>query len=223
MYSFSDLDLVSDINRTRLLKWEKDFVDAGKHEFSPEEIATITNKTNEAFVLIKDTFPELHESIVQTIGCIAFYKSENPNYVSGSISSRIGLIWLDPSSPIESVPFYAEYIVHEYIHNMLFAAELVHGTYSNYNLIPKSKVKSSIRRKLRPFEKSFHAAYVSTGLVLFHARAGYLNRAIQLSETLKSSVDALVEMDNRVGVLDTSGRAMLQAMDDITVMMHLQK
>ena len=213
--SFEHPELVDGMNRSKLVVFSNNFVRDGKHFFDELEQLDITDKTQQAMALIKKTSPELYASLVQLVSCFAFYKTENPKYLGGSTSSALGVIWLDPSAGEEwTVPFYAEMIVHEFIHTHLFYAELVHGTYSGSIPLSEAKVVSTIRGQSRDYDKSLHAAYVAAGLATFHARAGYLERAEQLTKTLRSSVDELEAVNTETGVLDESGTAMMEFLVD---------
>ncbi|XP_052283986.1 uncharacterized protein LOC127880692 [Dreissena polymorpha] len=201
----------------------KEYIEAGHHLFSSEEQAPIIEKLEAAMTLINRTIPQLYRAIHQTIACIAFYKAEYPGFAGGTVSSALGIIWQDPRAYREhSVPYYAEAIVHEYLHMSLFLADLVHGTYKDRKLLAQTKVYSPIRRKLRDFDKTFHASYVSTGVTVFHARGGNWDKAKHLAESLRTSVDGLVEINNAVGVLNESGEAMLRAMDDFLSVIRLK-
>ena len=213
--SFDHPALVDGMNRSKLVIFSEDFIKDKKHLFSVDEQNEITSKTLEAMALIHATSPELYMSLKQLVSCLAFYKSENRNYLGGSTSSALGIIWLDPSAGEEwTVPFFAEMIVHEFIHTHLFYAELVHGTYTDNTLLSKAKVMSAIRGQLRDYDKSLHAAYVVAGLAAFHSKAGYLKRAEQLANTLRFCVDDLKNVNLKTGVLDESGTAMLNFLVD---------
>ena len=222
--SFDHPALVDGMNRSKLVIFSEEFIKEKKHLFDVDEQNEITSKTLEAMALINATSPELYMSLKQLISCFAFYKSENPNYQGGSTSSALGIIWLDPSTGEEwTVPFFAEMIVHEFIHTHLFYAELVHGTYSDNNLLSKAKVTSAIRGQLRDYDKSLHAAYIAAGLATFHSKVGYLERAEQLTSTLRSSVDDLKNVNLKTGVLDESGTAMLNFLVDYMDLTRMQR
>ncbi|XP_053382819.1 uncharacterized protein LOC128549660 [Mercenaria mercenaria] len=222
IYSFdNNVDLIDGMNRSGLLENSKDFIDAGHHLFNQDEQKEITKKVDEAMKLIQETNPELYITINQLVACFAIYKSENRAHIGGTVSSALGIIWLDPSALSNwSIPFYAEQIVHEFIHTSLFYAELVHGTFTDHRDLSKAKVVSSIRRQLRDYDKSFYAAYVSAGLVAFHSKAGYFNRAEALATPLISSVE-LVKVNKQTGILTDSGEAMLQTLVDFLTVTRL--
>ncbi|KAK3102281.1 hypothetical protein FSP39_010185 [Pinctada imbricata] len=174
IYSFDDEELVRGMHRTGLETFDKDFVKNGSHLFTKDEREEITRVTDAALDLINSTLPEVYKAINRLVGCIAFYKSQSRVHMGGTVSSAIGLIWLDPSTQKPwSIAFYAEQIVHEFIHTSLFYADLVHGMFRDPSRLSEAKVMSAIRRQMRDYDTSLHAAYVSAGLVTFHARAGY--------------------------------------------------
>ncbi|WAQ94489.1 hypothetical protein MAR_006960 [Mya arenaria] len=221
--SFDHPDLVEGLNRSGLLEMSKEYVEAGNHLYTLKEQEHITSKVQAAMDLINSTNPELYRAIHQVIGCIAFYKAEQPESVGGTISSALGVIWQDPSVyPDHSVANYAEQIVHEFIHSSLFLADMVHGTYIDRSLLTKSKVYSPVRKELRDFDKTFHASYVTTGVTIFQSRAGNVGDAQTYAGTLRAAVDGLIAIQNKAGVLNASGAAMLQAMDDVLTLIRME-
>lgn len=190
VYSFNHPNLVEELNNTKLALFKKEFVDMRKHIFNEQEQQAITENTNKALMLINDTVPFLYKSIVQLVSVFAFYKTEDRSYNAGSTRSLLGVIWLNPSAGRKwTIPMYAEMIVHEFIHTHLFYAELVHGCFSDPMTVSDTKVFSVARTVPRDYDKSFHAAYVNTGVAAFHARAGYLSRAKQLAYQIRRGVD----------------------------------
>lgn len=166
-YSFYDTDILGSMVHYDGISNDVSANNSKKHLFNANEQREIIKKTDAALELIKETMPDLHRAINQMVGCIAFYKAEDRAHISGSMTSAIGIIWFDPSATVEwTIPFYAEQIVHEYIHTSLYVAELVHGMFSDHRKLPGAKVMSSIRLEKRDYDKSFHACYVSTGLFL---------------------------------------------------------
>ena len=209
--SFKDDEVVEALERVGLLVNPKEFIIAGHHLFSEAEEKEIRQKTKMALKLIYETDKKLYESLIRVVACIGFYKASNVGHLGGTVSSAIGLIWLDPSKGGNwDTSFMAEQIVHEYIHLTLFTVDLVRGIFSDVRLLPKSLVKSSIRNELRDYDKSFHAAYVSAGLVAFHSRAGNVERATELTITLRQSVQDLADVNKKTGVLSETGTGLLQ-------------
>lgn len=224
VYSFNHSRLVEELNRTKLALFKKEFVNMGKHLFTEEERQNITRYTNKALALINETAPFLYKSIVQLVSAFAFYKTEDRSYSAGSTRSLLGVIWLNPSAGRKwTIPMYAEMIIHEFIHTHLFYAELVHGCFSDPVTVSDTKVFSVARTVPRDYDKSFHAAYVNTGVAVFHARAGYLSRAKQLTYQIRRGVDTLIKANKEKNLLDKSGKAMLQFLDDFLDMARIQR
>ena len=208
--SFQDSDVVESMYKSGLLVNPKNFILNGHHIFSKKEQKKITEKTTEALHFIQQADNVLYESMLQVVACIGYYKAAEKGHLGGTVSSAVGLIWLDPSKGGDwSIPFLAEQIVHEYVHTTLFIAEMVRGMYTDASLVPTSLVVSAIRRQKRGYDKSFHAAYVATGLVAFHAETGSIGRAAELAKYLNQSVHDLEKVQLETGILDNTGSQML--------------
>ena len=208
--SFEGRDVVESMYKSGLLVNPKTFILNGNHIFSRREQKKITEKTAEAMKFIRQADSVLYKSMLQVVACIGYYKAAEKGHLGGTVSSAVGLIWLDPSKGGDwSIPFLAEQIVHEYIHTTLFIAEMVRGMYTDVSLVPKSMVVSAIRRQKRGYDKSFHAAYVAAGLVAFHAETGSIRRANELAQYLNQSVHDLEKVQTETSVLDETGFGML--------------
>ncbi|XP_071108722.1 uncharacterized protein [Haliotis cracherodii] len=219
---FDDEDIADWLNVTGVMSLSPSYMASKKHIFTGEEQRRISTTAHAALRMINNTHPELFDAMSQMISCIAFYKQEHKVNLAGGVRSALGLFWMDPSVGREwSVPFMAEQIVHEYTHNALNYAEFVHGTYNDKSTLGKAEVKSAIRLVPRPYDKSLHAAYVSAGLVTFHSRTGYLERAAQLVETLPQAVRDLATVEAEKHVLDGSGRAIVKFLTDYMYLTRL--
>ena len=208
--SFEDSDVVEAMYKAGLLVNPKEFILNKSHLFSKREQQAISKRTTQALKFIRQADSFLFESMLQVVACIGYYKAAEKGHLGGTVSSAVGLIWLDPSKGGDwSIPFLAEQIVHEYIHTTLFIAEMVRGTYTDTSLVPESLVVSAIRRQKRGYDKSFHAAYVASGLVAFHANTGSIGRASELAKYLNQSVLDLEKVQRETGVLDENGAGML--------------
>ena len=208
--SFEDSDVVEAMYKAGLLVNPKEFILNKSHLFSKREQQAISKRTTQALKFIRQADSVLFESMLQVVACIGYYKAAEKGHLGGTVSSAVGLIWLDPSKGGDwSIPFLAEQIVHEYIHTTLFIAEMVRGTYTDTSLVPESLVVSAIRRQKRGYDKSFHAAYVASGLVAFHANTGSIGRASELAKYLNQSVLDLEKVQRETGVLDENGAGML--------------
>jgi len=208
---FDDPATLDTVISTGFIRYSKQFLADGRHLFSIGERAKVEVLVVEALKLINRTDPRLYECIRSAVGSIVMLKSEEREYLAGSTRGLIGLIWLDPSVGGEwSVVSTAEQIVHEFIHIALSTAELLHGMYRELNLASSILVKSAIRKQLRGYDRGIHAAYVATGLVIFHSKAGYRWRALELMQNLPDAIADLEKMQVRTGILTPSGQTMLE-------------
>ncbi|XP_046573579.1 uncharacterized protein LOC124281676 isoform X6 [Haliotis rubra] len=206
--SFGDEDVVDGLKRINIVPDAEAYTRAGKHLYTREEQARIRLLANKALDLINKTHEELYSAMVQMVSCIAFFKDESDKYTSGTVNSALGVIWLDPRDDW-TVPLMAEQIVHEFIHTTLFYTELVQGGYKDISRVTEALVLSAIRQEPRQFDRSLHAAYVSAGLITFHTRAGFFDRAAKLAQTMPEAVQELNRVNAETDVLDEAGRAML--------------
>ncbi|XP_067649189.1 uncharacterized protein [Haliotis asinina] len=219
---FDDEDIANWLNVSGVMSLSASYMTSKKHIFTGEEQQRISTTAHAAFRMINNTHPELYDAMTQMISCIALYKQEHKINLAGGARSALGMFWMDPSVGKEwSVPFMAEQIVHEFTHNALNYAEFVHGTYNDKSALGNAEVKSAIRLVPRPYDKSLHAAYVSAGLVTFHSRTGYVERAAQLAETLPQAVGDLASVDAEKHVLDGSGRAIVKFLTDYMYLTRL--
>ena len=210
LLSFENSDVVESMNKAGLLVNPKDFTLNGSHIFSKNERQEIRKKTSQALEFIRQADSVLYNSLLQVVACIGYYKAAEKGHLGGTVSSAIGLIWLDPSKGGDwSISFLAEQIVHEYIHTTLFIAEMVRGTYTDNSRLSEALAVSAIRRQKRNYDKSFHSAYVATGLASFHTKTGGLRRASELAMYLKQSVNDLEKVQSETGILDENGAGML--------------
>lgn len=143
----------------------------------------------DAFEYIRAVDRPLHDLIVSTVSAIACIRREG---TSGSVSSLIGLIWLNPTEEWTVVD-YAENIVHEFIHTSIFLEDLVHGVFTkshNYTP-PESLVTSAILKYPRGFNIAFHSFYVAAGLTIVLRAAGQHERAAQIASGIATTLPQL--------------------------------
>jgi|GEM_PF-2138121 len=140
---------------------KKDFL------FTLTEQEYIRNNIIKAMNLIKVINSNLHYLICRVIGTIGCVRKKG--YGGGSVSSSIGMIWINPLSRWNFVD-YAEAIVHEFIHNVLFLDDMVNSIFPQPDQLtnPDAMVTSTIRKTKRDLDKSFHSAAVATGLMYFY-------------------------------------------------------
>ncbi len=161
----------------------------------------------DALQLIKHSLPNVYECINLTI--FKFFFARRPGYGGGSVSSKIGMIWLAPE-PSWTIEFWAENIVHEFIHNALFLEDMVYGVFPYTSIVmsqPEACVISSIRKQSRGYDKSFHAAFVALGIIRFYISLNDHDKARQFVAPLIKSVEGLTEKEH---YLSDNGRRLLR-------------
>jgi hypothetical protein len=159
------------------------------HRFPPDEQTRIAGAIRDAFHYIRAVDPELHDLIVSVTGTIACIKRPGS---SGSLSSLIGLVWLNPTEQWTIVD-YAENIVHEFVHTSIFIEDLVWGVFTkpHFYTPPDSLVTSAILKYPRGFNISFHSVYVAVGLTIFLRGAHQDERAAEVAAGLAATVPQL--------------------------------
>lgn len=87
-----------------------------------------------------------------------------------STSNLIGLIWIS-SFGMLSIEDYAELLLHELTHHLLFIDEHVHPYFDEEALHSKKTwCYSAILRRARPLDKAFHSIVVASELLLARER-----------------------------------------------------
>ncbi len=157
--------------------------------YRPDEQARIADRIRDAFEYIRAVDPILHDLVASMVPTIACIRREG---TSGSLSSLIGVIWLNPSDDWTVVD-YAECIVHEFIHTSIFVEDLVHGVFAkpHFSVSPDALVMSAILKYPRGFNISFHSAYVAAGLTIFLRAAEQAERAAEVGAGLPETVNQL--------------------------------
>jgi hypothetical protein len=136
---------------------------------------------------------DLRELIELTIGEI--FLAQETGSEGGTMSSAVGLIWLNPRAGWD--PRKAgENIVHEWIHNMLFLADMVSPLFAvDYTGLSEESAHatSAILHRKRPFDRCYHSAAVAAGLVFFHTISGDPQEADALAGPALKTVRELQE------------------------------
>jgi hypothetical protein len=160
-----------------------------EERFGPDEQARVAAAIRDAFQYIRAVDSELHDLIVSVTGTIACIKRPGS---SGSLSSLIGLVWLNPTDDWTIVD-YAENIVHEFVHTSIFIEDLVWGVFTkpHFYTPPDSLVTSAILKYPRGFNISFHSVYVAVGLTIFLRAAHQDERAAEVAAGLAATVPQL--------------------------------
>lgn len=134
-------------------------------------------------------------------------------YSGGSVSSRIGWIWMSPQQGWD-VSDYLENLIHEYVHNALFLEEMVHTLFSTSGAnmaAPENRIVSAIRRVPRYFDQAFHAAGVALVLLEVAENNGRFDTSRSILDGLLPSLDALKD---RLDLLSPNGVRVLNEMID---------
>ena len=115
-------------------------------------------------------------------------------HVGGSVSSRIGLIWL-AVSPSWTGQGCGEHFWHEYIHQCLFLEDMVNTVFDRDRgglSDPENGVPSAIRGVLRRYDQAFHSAFVAASIAEYRARGADYSGARAVFPKLWRCLDALV-------------------------------
>ncbi|MEB3229394.1 MAG: HEXXH motif-containing putative peptide modification protein [Leptolyngbyaceae bacterium] len=183
-------------------------------KYPAQIIGEIENIAAQGINLFKELMPETFSIFQESISYILM--GNRYGYGGGSISSRISLIWLAPSKEW-SIEIWAENILHELVHNILFIEELVNTIflYSVKKMAePNAVVISAIRQTERGFDKSFHSAFVSFSIAKFYLLLGH-------TEKVKSILPALIvclnELVTHNWVLTINGKNMLDELINNTL------
>ncbi|MGB7923479.1 MAG: HEXXH motif-containing putative peptide modification protein [Pyrinomonadaceae bacterium] len=166
--------------------------------YLPEsERVQVRNNIEAARHLINQIDPHLNHLITSLVGSVAAYRI--PDRAGGTVSCCIGLIWLSPSQKW-NVQYYAEMLVHEFVHNSVFLEDMVHGVMPNPTLLEHEKALtiSVIRKTRRPYDKALHSACVAAALMYFYHRLGDESAAETYLAPMRHTIRELYEHDNEL-------------------------
>jgi hypothetical protein len=181
----------------------------GKHLFHELERERIVSSIRNAFDYILAVDAELCDLVTRMIGTIIAIKKDG--HGGGTVSSLIGVIWLNPQ-PSWTIVDYADSIIHEFIHNTLFLDDMLWGVFSSPSQLssPEALVVSALLKRPRGYDKAFHSAAVALGLAIFHRTGNQWNRATERASGLDVTLKGLQE--KRYRYLTEHGRALLEQM-----------
>ncbi|UTY59474.1 HEXXH motif-containing putative peptide modification protein [Massilia sp. erpn] len=201
--SFHNPVLQEELRREGLISY------AQQQYYSPDEELHIAGRISDALSFIKAVDERLHDAIQSMLGAIVCVRREGS---SGTVSSMVGLIWLNPN-PSWTMLDFAENIVHEYIHNTIFLADLVEKIFitPHWYAPDDGLVVSAIKKYPRGVNIAFHSLYVAIGLAIFMANAKQLGRAEQLTSGLRETMLGLKEKSERF--LSGFGHQLLERVD----------
>lgn len=184
-----------------------------RHLFAPSERETIRARIASAKQLILEADPNLWRAIQRIVGSVAAYRI--PDRDGGSVSCCIGLIWLSPTQEWTDA-YCAEMLVHEFIHNSVFLDDMVNCIMPSPDLLerPEAQTISAIRKTKRAYDKAFHSACVTAGIMYFYHKRGSDVESMRYLPDLKRTVDDLARNDALMrdmgdDVLSENGRGIL--------------
>jgi len=174
--------------------------------FPVHQQAGLRDLINEGLDTVSSVNRDLGELIQLTIGEI--FLAQESGSEGGTMSSAVGLIWLNPR--IEwGASKTGENIVHEWIHNMLFLADMVDPIFAVDYIglsADSALATSAILHRKRPFDRCYHSAAVAAGLVFFHTISGDQEKADALIEP---TVRTVRELQGKPDLMTQSGSDLL--------------
>lgn len=211
---FDNPELVSYLTRKDV--FSPDETKDGQHLLPTPERSAVEANIRAAMRLIAEVSPNLHRTLSQLIGSIAVYKI--PYRDGGTVSCCIGLIWLSPGEDW-TIEYYAEMIVHEFVHNSVFLDDMVNGIMPNpeHVTLPEAHAISVLRKTKRPYDKAFHSACVAIGLMYFYHRLGATEKALSYVDDIRRTAEELHQVEGRcraagVELLSDNGRDILASL-----------
>jgi len=171
-------DIYLEFNNQRLVDllvrrdvFSSEDVTHNKHILTLEQQNIVRSKFRAAREILKNLNPNLHDLITMCVGSVACYHITCRD--GGTVSCCIGLIWLSPGRYWQP-EFYAELLVHEFVHNSVFLDDMVNGIMPNIHLLNREDalVTSVIRKTRRGYDKSYHSVCVGAALIYFHHLLG---------------------------------------------------
>ena len=147
--------------------------------------------------LIHEVNPILYE-IIQIVIHTLFY-SRSKDSGGGTVSSAPGVIWCGNRKNWSDIDV-AEFLIHEFTHNMLFLDERRYQHYESLPLLTNRNnfAISAILNKPRPLDKVFHSLVVAYEIVGFRAETGEPEMTIihpKTSKILESCVTTISSIE----------------------------
>jgi hypothetical protein len=187
-----------------------------RHLTTDQERTLIHANIGAAMRLIADVSPNLHRIVSELVGSLAIYKIQDRD--GGTVSCCIGLIWLSPAD-YWTIEYYAEMIVHEFVHNSVFLDDMVNGIMPNPELVtrPEAHAISVLRKTKRPYDKAFHSACVATALMYFYHRLGNDAQAQSYIADIRRTASDLREVEQScsslgIELLNDNGRNIVESL-----------
>ena len=170
--------------------------------FLPHQRADLYELISAGLDSISAASPDLRELIELTIGEI--FLAQEGGSEGGTMSSAVGLIWLNPSADWNPRRT-GENIVHEWIHNMLFLADMVSPLFAVDYIglsAESAHATSAILHRKRPFDRCYHSAAVAAGLVFYHTISDDPQKADALIEP---TIKTVRELEDKPELMTSSG------------------
>ena len=153
-------------------------------------------------------FPESFAAFCEAVPFLLMAKRDD-GHLGGSVSGRIGFLWLAPS-PNWSGQDCGERLWHEYLHHALFLEDMVNTVFVRDPCAmsePENRVPSAVLGAARRYDRSYHSAFVASGLIEYRARLSDIDGARAVFPRLWPCLDALatkqeVLTDNGADQLD---------------------
>lgn len=192
----------------------------GRHLYDVVEQQRIRDRFASALNLISDTAVELRCMIEELIGSVACFKIDDRD--GGTVSCCIGLIWLSPREEWD-VEYFAEMLVHEFVHNSVFLEDMTRCIMPNLNLLERedAHVTSVIRKTRRAFDKAFHSACVAAGLMYFYGLRGKRSTVDSYRESMRLTIKEIMHCDRHFRalgdqILSDNGSEIVKELDYFT-------
>lgn len=161
-------------------------VAGGAHHIPKHEQLHAATRFAAAMRLIARADKNLATLIENLIGSVAAYRIRSRD--GGSVSSAIGLIWLSPKQSW-TVEYWAEMIVHEFVHNSVFLEDMIRGILPEPAFLNDALCLSAIRKQRRPFDKAFHSACVAAAIMYLYYRLSDEPRALSYVSATRDTID----------------------------------
>ncbi|CUY00527.1 hypothetical protein [Staphylococcus epidermidis] len=183
----------------------EDLVD-NNHIYSEKEQEEIENRIQKALDLIKLLHKDLYELIEILVGSFLILKKKN--FGGGSVSNILGMIWLNPQENW-SVIDCAEAIYHEFIHQSIFLDDMVNSIFPDADACAEDDalVTSTILKKKRLLDRSYHAAGVSLGVMHLYYMLHDKKGSYQHFDDFKTTIE---EINLKTQYLDEHGKYILK-------------
>ena len=163
-----------------------------RHAYTDTERQRRQPVVREGLRWLRRAFPETYPVFCRAVPFLILAKSEG--HGGGSVSSRIGMVWLAPSSSWTGQEC-GERLYHEYVHQCLFLDDMVRAVFArdpDAMSEPENMIVSAIRQgELRRYDQAFHSAFVAAGIVEYRARVADMSGARRLFPALWPCLDAL--------------------------------